>query len=89
MFLGLPIFPGVSEHNQLARIVEMLGPPPDFMVEHGANTAAYFRRSPSQQQAQQLRQQQQRPGASGLSRVRFRFLFLVQVCVACFLPRWQ
>jgi dual specificity protein kinase YAK1 len=44
MFLGLPIFPGVSEHNQLMRIVEMLGYPPDFMLEHGSNTAKYFKR---------------------------------------------
>ena len=44
MFLGLPIFPGVSEHNQLTRIVEMLGAPPEFMLEHGGNTGKYFRR---------------------------------------------
>jgi hypothetical protein len=44
MFLGLPIFPGVSEHNQMGRIVEMLGPPPDFMLDHGTNTNKYFRR---------------------------------------------
>lgn len=75
MFLGLPIFPGVSEHNQLSRIVEMLGPPPDFMVEHGGNTSKYFRRNPlyrppSQQQAAagQSQLQQPRPG-SALSKV--------------------
>lgn len=33
MYLGLPLFPGVSQHNQLARIVEMLGVPPDFLIE--------------------------------------------------------
>jgi hypothetical protein len=33
MFLGLPLFPGVSQHNQLSRIVEMLGVPPDFLIE--------------------------------------------------------
>ncbi|GAB5035583.1 kinase-like protein [Nannochloropsis oceanica] len=44
MFLGLPIFPGVSEHNQLSRVVEMLGAPPEFMLEHGKNTAKYFHR---------------------------------------------
>lgn len=44
MFLGLPIFPGVSEHNQMSRIVEMLGPPADFMLDHGTNTSKYFKR---------------------------------------------
>lgn len=33
MFLGLPLFPGVSQHNQLGRIVEMLGMPPDIFIE--------------------------------------------------------
>jgi len=33
MFLGLPLFPGVSQHNQVSRIVEMLGQPPDFMID--------------------------------------------------------
>lgn len=33
MYLGLPLFPGVLQHNQLSRIVEMLGNPPDFLIE--------------------------------------------------------
>ena len=41
MFLGLPLFPGVSQHNQLTRIVEMLGLPPDFLIE-GKNGQKYF-----------------------------------------------
>jgi dual specificity protein kinase YAK1 len=41
MYLGLPLFPGVSQHNQLTRIIEMLGPPPDYMVE-GKNGYKYF-----------------------------------------------
>ena len=32
MFLGLPLFPGTSEHNQLLRIVEMLGPLPQVQT---------------------------------------------------------
>ena len=44
MFLGLPTFPGVSEHNQLSRVVEMLGTPPEIMLEHGQNTPKYFHR---------------------------------------------
>jgi len=42
MFLGLPIFPGISEYNQLARIVEMLGSPPDKILRRGRRTKSYF-----------------------------------------------
>lgn len=42
MFLGLPLFPGVSQHNQLSRIIEMLGPIPEFLIECGKNTSKYF-----------------------------------------------
>jgi hypothetical protein len=41
MYIGLPIFPGVSQHNQLSRIVEMFGVPPDFVIE-GRNGLKYF-----------------------------------------------
>eukprot|EP01038_Epipyxis_sp_PR26KG_P010567 gene10567-14194_t len=41
MYLGLPLFPGVSQHNQLSRIIDMLGMPPDFVIE-GKNGAKYF-----------------------------------------------
>jgi serine/threonine protein kinase len=41
MYLGLPLFPGVSQHNQLTRIVEMFGPPPDSLIE-GRNGGKYF-----------------------------------------------
>ncbi|CAM9133633.1 unnamed protein product [Chrysoparadoxa australica] len=44
MFLGLPIFPGVSDHNQLSRIIEMVGCPPDFMLDNGKNTLKFFHR---------------------------------------------
>ena len=43
MYLGLPIFPGMSGHNQITRIVETLGPPPDYMIEQGKNGLRYFR----------------------------------------------
>jgi dual specificity protein kinase YAK1 len=42
MFVGLPIFPGVSQHNQLCRIVDMLGPIPDFLVRQGKNGPKFF-----------------------------------------------
>ena len=35
LFLGLPILPGVNEHDQLRRISEMIGPLPDRMLEQG------------------------------------------------------
>jgi serine/threonine protein kinase len=41
MYLGLPLFPGVSQHNQLSRIVEVLGVPPDFLIE-SKNGSKYF-----------------------------------------------
>lgn len=42
LFLGLPLFPGSSEYNQLSRIVEMLGTPPNYMIEVGKNAHRYF-----------------------------------------------
>ena len=47
LFLGLPLFPGSSEYNQLSRIVEMLGIPPNYMIEVGKNAHRYFDRSPT------------------------------------------
>ena len=41
MYLGLPLFPGVSQHNQLTRIIEMFGAPPDYLVD-GKNGLKYF-----------------------------------------------
>lgn len=35
LFLGLPIFPGTSEYNQLSRITDTLGAPPNWMIEMG------------------------------------------------------
>lgn len=42
LFLGLPLFPGTSEYNQICRIVEMLGLPPQFMLEQGKQTGEFF-----------------------------------------------
>ncbi|ORY96840.1 kinase-like domain-containing protein [Syncephalastrum racemosum] len=44
LFLGLPLFPGSSEYNQISRIVEMLGVPPNYMIEMGKNAHRYFER---------------------------------------------
>ncbi|KAJ6499048.1 kinase-like domain-containing protein [Mycena sanguinolenta] len=42
LFLGLPLFPGTSEYNQLTRIIEMLGMPPQSMLNTGKQTAQFF-----------------------------------------------
>lgn len=42
LFLGLPLFPGSSEYNQVARIVEMLGNPPNWMIEMGKQAGDFF-----------------------------------------------
>ncbi|ORY98634.1 kinase-like domain-containing protein [Syncephalastrum racemosum] len=42
LYLGIPIFPGSSEYDQLRRITEMLGVPPHSMLRHARNTGRYF-----------------------------------------------
>ncbi|TFK44375.1 kinase-like domain-containing protein [Crucibulum laeve] len=42
LFLGLPLFPGTSEYNQLTRIIDMLGLPPLSMLNTGKQTAQFF-----------------------------------------------
>jgi len=42
LFLGLPILPGIHEHDQLGRISEMIGKIPDWMLEQGKKTSKYF-----------------------------------------------
>ncbi|ANB15940.1 serine/threonine protein kinase YAK1 [Sugiyamaella lignohabitans] len=42
LFLGLPIFPGTSEYNQLCRITETLGNPPNWMIEMGKNSGQFM-----------------------------------------------
>lgn len=38
LFLGLPLFPGASEHDLLVRIVDMLGMPPDHVLHKAQHT---------------------------------------------------
>ncbi|KAI9224806.1 kinase-like domain-containing protein, partial [Blastocladiella britannica] len=42
LYLGLPLFPGTSEYNQISRIIDMLGNPPNYMIEVGKNAKSYF-----------------------------------------------
>ncbi|KAJ3012750.1 Homeodomain-interacting protein kinase 3 [Thoreauomyces humboldtii] len=48
LFLGLPLFPGSSEYNQITRIVEMLGVPPTYMCEKGKSAKTFFEKLPAQ-----------------------------------------
>lgn len=45
LFLGLPLFPGSSEYNQITRIVEMLGLPPTWMLEMGKQSGEFFEKT--------------------------------------------
>lgn len=42
LFLGLPILPGVHEHDQCGRIAEMIGEIPDWMLEQGSKASKYY-----------------------------------------------
>jgi len=42
LFLGLPILPGVHEHDQLGRMIEMIGDISDWMLEQGTKSSKYF-----------------------------------------------
>jgi serine/threonine protein kinase len=44
LFLGLPLFPGASQYNQVCRLIEMLGMPPDHLIENGKFSHKYFKR---------------------------------------------
>ncbi len=45
LFLGLPVFPGEGDHDQISRIVQMLGHPPEVMLNNGSFTSRYFNRN--------------------------------------------
>ncbi|KAK5169851.1 dual specificity protein kinase yak1 [Saxophila tyrrhenica] len=45
LFLGLPLFPGSSEYNQVSRITEMMGLPPNWMLEVGKQSGEFFEKA--------------------------------------------
>ncbi|KAL9579021.1 MAG: hypothetical protein Q9212_005346 [Teloschistes hypoglaucus] len=45
LFLGLPLFPGSSEYNQVSRITEMLNLPPTWMLEMGKQSGEFFEKT--------------------------------------------
>ncbi|KAG8918549.1 dual specificity protein kinase yak1 [Tulasnella sp. 417] len=55
LFLGLPLFPGTSEYNQITRIVEMLGLPPNWMLEKGKQANNFFAWHPDEYGQRQYR----------------------------------
>jgi len=57
LFLGLPLFPGTSEYNQICRIVEMFGMPPGWMIDVGKQAREFFetRRDPENTQRKTYR----------------------------------
>lgn len=40
--LGLPIFPGENEHEQLACIMEILGVPSRYLIEQSSRRKLFF-----------------------------------------------
>jgi len=44
LYMGLPIFPGVSEHNQLARICETVGNVSPEMLEKAKDISKFYRK---------------------------------------------
>ncbi|RCH91349.1 dual specificity protein kinase yak1 [Rhizopus stolonifer] len=44
LFLGLPLFPGSSEYNQLSRIIETAGDLPDYMIANSKYGYRYYNR---------------------------------------------
>jgi dual specificity protein kinase YAK1 len=42
LFIGIPLFPGECEYNMLARIFEVLGPPPLEMIQACRHKDRYF-----------------------------------------------
>lgn len=45
LFLGLPILPGIHEHDQIGRITEMISPLPYWMIDQGTKSSKYYVKS--------------------------------------------
>ncbi|XP_066559082.1 uncharacterized protein LOC136749046 [Amia ocellicauda] len=46
LFLGTPLFPGASTHDQIRYIIQTLGFPADHLLSAGTETTKYFARDP-------------------------------------------
>ncbi|KAH3760682.1 Dual specificity protein kinase YAK1 [Pelomyxa schiedti] len=50
LLIGIPLFPGANEHNQIYKITDMLGPFPSDMLEKGTHSSKFFKRVYSSEQ---------------------------------------
>ena len=48
LFLGLPLFPGASEHDLISRVIETLGVLPSWMMGEAKHADKFFQRLPVQ-----------------------------------------
>ena len=42
LYTGIPIFPGESEQDQLACIMEIIGVPPRYLIEQSSRRKVFF-----------------------------------------------
>ncbi|BFU19416.1 serine/threonine protein kinase prp4, putative [Entamoeba histolytica HM-3:IMSS] len=47
LLLGIPIFPGENEYNQLVKIIEMVGMPSTQILDKGSKTTKFFKKIPN------------------------------------------
>ncbi|KAH3759984.1 protein serine/threonine kinase [Pelomyxa schiedti] len=50
LLIGIPLFPGANEYNQIFKITDMLGPFPTDMLEKGTHTSKFYKRVYSPEQ---------------------------------------
>jgi serine/threonine protein kinase len=79
MFLGLPLFPGSSSHDQISRIIDMFGMPPDFMIQ-GKNGSKHFTQSLGREPVHDVRWRSA-AGQSRGGRVLTRSMFRLKTAV--------
>ncbi|CDH51990.1 kinase-like protein [Lichtheimia corymbifera JMRC:FSU:9682] len=85
VILGLPIFPGENEHEQLACIMEILGVPSRYLIEQSSRRKLFFDSSGNPRIIPNSRGKKRRPGTKTLAQVLRctdpRFLDFVERCL--------
>lgn len=56
LFLGLPLFPGSSEYDQIRKVVAIMGTPPSWMIDMGKNGKSFFTKSGNEYTLKSLEQ---------------------------------
>ncbi|KAI9362970.1 kinase-like domain-containing protein [Zopfochytrium polystomum] len=69
MFTGYPLFPGENEQEQLACIMELLGPPPVSLVDRASRRKLFFDAHGSPRVYPNSKGKKRRPGAKSLASV--------------------